>query len=76
MMGGHFGGQEHLFYAVDLESVIPQKHLHRGIDPELMIRMQVVGYRAGRNYSPEREALLKVVVATASKWHRFNFHRL
>ncbi len=32
MMGRQLGGQEHLFYSFDLESVIPQKHLLRGID--------------------------------------------
>ncbi len=72
MMGRLSGGQEHLFYSFDLESVIPQKHLLRGIDccldladlrqylagyyshtgrpsidPELMIRMLVVGYCYG-----------------------------
>lgn len=69
MMGCQPSGQDHLFYSFNLESVISQKHLLRGIDrcldladlrqhlaehyshtgrpsidPELMIRMLVVGY--------------------------------
>ena len=32
MMGHQLGGQDHLFYSFDLESVVPQKHLLRGID--------------------------------------------
>ena len=72
MMGKLPGGQDHLFYAFNLESVVPQRHLLRGIDryldladlrpylveyyrhtgrpsidPELMIRMLVVGYCYG-----------------------------
>ena len=71
-MGRQPVGQDHLFYAFNLESVVPQKHLLRGIascldltdlrqhlaeyyshtgrpsiDPELMIRMLVVGYCYG-----------------------------
>jgi hypothetical protein len=72
MMGRQPGGQDHLFYSFNLESVVPEKHLLRGIDrcldltdlrqhlaeyyshtgrpsidPELMIRMLVVGYCYG-----------------------------
>ena len=64
MMGKLPSGQDHLFYAFNLESVVPQKHLlrcldqndlhqhlaeyysHTGrpsVDPDLMIRMPVVG---------------------------------
>ncbi|MGB8546421.1 MAG: IS5/IS1182 family transposase, partial [Azonexus sp.] len=32
MMGCQSVGQDHLFYAFNLESVVPQKHLLRGID--------------------------------------------
>lgn len=32
MMGCQPGGQDPLFYSFDLESVVPQKHLLRGID--------------------------------------------
>ena len=31
-MGRQPGGQDHLFYSFNLESVVPQKHLLRGID--------------------------------------------
>jgi transposase len=72
MMGQQTGGQEKLFYAFNLEQVVPAKHLLRGIDrcldlsdlrqhlsdfyshtgrpsidPELMIRMLIVGYCYG-----------------------------
>lgn len=72
MMGRQAVGQDHLFYAFNLETVVPQKHLFRGIDrcldladlrhhlaeyyshtgrpsvdPELMVRMQVIGYCYG-----------------------------
>jgi hypothetical protein len=73
MMGQQTGGQEKLFYAFNLEQVVPAKHLLRSIDrcldlsdlrqhlsdfyshtgrpsidPELMIRMLIVGYCYGR----------------------------
>ena len=73
MIGRQPVGQDHLFYAFNLESVVPQKHLLRSIarcldltdlrqhlaeyyshtgrpsiDPELMIRMLVVGYCYGK----------------------------
>ena len=72
MMGRQAVGQDHLFYAFNLETVVPQKHLLRSIDrcldladlrhhlaeyyshtgrpsvdPELMIRMLVIGYCYG-----------------------------
>lgn len=31
-MGRQQGGQDHLFYSFNLESIVPQKHLLRGID--------------------------------------------
>ena len=68
MMGHLPSGQDHLFYSFNLESIVPENHLLRGIDrcldladlrdhlaeyyshtgrpsidPELMIRMLVVG---------------------------------
>jgi transposase len=72
MMGRQASGQKQLFYAFDLEAVVPRDHLLRGIDvcldlsdlrshlapfyshtgrpsidPELMIRMLIVGYCFG-----------------------------
>jgi len=69
MMGRQSGGQERLFYRFNLETVVPENHLLRGIDrwldlselrphladhyshtgrpsvdPELMIRMLIIGY--------------------------------
>ena len=32
MMGRQPGGQDHLFYSFNLESVVPQNHPLRGID--------------------------------------------
>ena len=91
MMGRQSGGQEHLFYSFDLESVIPQNHLLRGIDrcldladlrqhladyyshtgrpsidPELMIRMLVVGYCYG--IRSERRLCEEVHLNLAYRW--------
>lgn len=91
MMGRQLGGQEHLFYSFDLESVIPQKHLLRSIDrcldladlrqhlaeyyshtgrpsldPELMIRMLVVGYCYG--IRSERRLCEEVQLNLAYRW--------
>ena len=91
MMGRQSGGQDHLFYSFDLESVVPQKHLLRGIDrcldltdlrhylaeyyshtgrpsidPELMIRMLVVGYCYG--IRSERRLCEEVQLNLAYRW--------
>lgn len=91
MMGRQSGGQDHLFYSFDLDSVIPQKHLLRGIDrcldladlrqylaeyyshtgrpsidPELMIRMLVVGYCYG--IRSERRLCEEVHLNLAYRW--------
>lgn len=91
MKGRQRGGQEHLFYSFDLESVIPQKHLLRGIercleladlrqhlaeyyshtgrpsiDPELMIRMLIVGYCYG--IRSERRLCEEVHLNLAYRW--------
>ena len=92
-MGRPLGGQEHLFYSFDLESVIPRKHLLRGIDhcldladlrhhlaeyysyshtglpsidPELMIRMLVVGYFYGIH--SERRLCEEVHLSLVYRW--------
>ena len=90
-MGRQSGGQEHLFYSFDLESVIPQNHLLRGIDrcldladlrqhlaeyyshtgrpsidPELMVRMLVVGYCYG--IRSERRLCEEVHLNLAYRW--------
>ena len=74
MMGRHTSDQGKLFYAFDLDMIVPTDHLLRGIDavldlselhqylatyyshtgrssidPELMMRMLIVGYRAARH---------------------------
>lgn len=91
MMGHLPGGQDHLFYAFNIESVVPQKHLLRGIDrcldltdlrhhlaeyyshtgrpsidPELMIRMLVVGYCYG--IRSERRLCEEVHLNLAYRW--------
>jgi len=91
MMGRQPVGQNHLFYAFNLESVVPQKHLlrsmarcldltdlrqhlaeyysHTGrpsIDPELMIRMLVVGYCYG--IRSERRLCEEVHLNLAYRW--------
>ena len=89
---GHLpGGQDHLFYSFNLESVVPEKHLLRGIDrcldltdlrqhladyyshtgrpsidPELMIRMLVVGYCYG--IRSERRLCEEVHLNLAYRW--------
>jgi transposase len=91
MMGHLPGGQDHLFYSFNLESVVPEKHLLRGIDrcldltdlrqhladyyshtgrpsidPELMIRMLVVGYCYG--IRSERRLCEEVHLNLAYRW--------
>jgi len=91
MMGQQVGGQERLFYSFNLETVIPQNHLLRGIDrcldldglrqhltdyysaigrpsvdPELMIRMLVVGYCYG--IRSERRLCEEVHLNLAYRW--------
>ena len=91
MMGRQAVGQDHLFYAFNLESVVPQKHLLRSIarcldltdlrqhlaeyyshtgrpsiDPELMIRMLVVGYCYG--IRSERRLCEEVHLNLAYRW--------
>src|SRR5574338_850897 len=91
MMGRQAGGQERLFYSFNLESVVPEDHLLRGInrcldlrelrehladyyspigrpsvDPELMIRMLLVGYCYG--IRSERRLCEEVHVNLAYRW--------
>ena len=91
MMGHLPSGQDQLFYSFNLESVVPQKHLLRGIDrcleladlrdhlaeyyshtgrpsidPELMIRMLVVGYCYG--IRSERRLCEEVHLNLAYRW--------
>ena len=91
MMGKLPSGQDHLFYAFNLESVVPQKHLLRSIarcldlndlrqhlaeyyshtgrpsvDPELMIRMLIVGYCYG--IRSERRLCEEVHLNLAYRW--------
>lgn len=90
-MGQQPGGQNHLFYTFNLETVVPQKHLLRGIDrcldlgdlrehlaeyyshtgrpsidPELMIRMLLVGYCYG--IRSERRLCEEVHLNLAYRW--------
>ena len=91
MMGCQPSGQDNLFYAFNLESVVPRNHLLRGIDncldlndlrqhlaeyyshtgrpsidPELMIRMLVVGYCYG--IRSERRLCEEVHLNLAYRW--------
>ena len=91
MMGRQTGGQERLFYSFNLESVVPENHLLRGIngcldlrqlrehltafyspigrpsvDPELMIRMLIVGYCYG--IRSERRLCEEVHLNLAYRW--------
>jgi transposase len=91
MMGRLDRGQRQLFYAFNLEEVVPQDHLVRGIaevldlswvhatlaphysntgrpsiDPELMIRMLIVGYVFA--IRSERQLVREVQVNLAYRW--------
>jgi len=91
MMGQQGGGQDRLFYALNLDDHIPQDHLLRGIDrfldlselrqhlggfyshtgrpsidPELMIRMLLVGYCFG--IRSERRLCEEVHLNLAYRW--------
>lgn len=91
MMGRQASGQKQLFYAFDLEAVVPEDHLLRGIDafldlsnlcshlapfyshtgrpsidPELMIRMLIVGYAFG--IRSERRLCEEVRLNLAYRW--------
>src|SRR5574340_239690 len=91
MMGRQAGGQERLFYSFNLESVVPENHLLRGInrcldlrelrehladyyspigrpsvDPELMIRMRIIGYCYG--IRSERRLCEEVHLNLAYRW--------
>ena len=91
MMGRLDRGQHQLFYAFNLEEVVPQDHLVRGIaevldlswvhatlaphysntgrpsiDPELMIRMLIVGYVFA--IRSERQLVREVQVNLAYRW--------
>ena len=91
MMGHQQDGQEHLFYAFNLEDHIPNDHLLRGIDrlldlsdlrqyladfyshtgrpsidPELMIRMLIIGYCFG--IRSERRLCEEVHLNLAYRW--------
>jgi hypothetical protein len=39
MMGPQAGGQERLFYSFNLETVVPENHLLRGIDRTMAIAL-------------------------------------
>ena len=91
MMGSNDDGQAQFFYAFELESLIPQDHLLRGIDrfldltelrthlapfyshtgrpsidPELMIRMLIIGYCFG--IRSERRLCEEVQLNLAYRW--------
>src|SRR5574340_1822742 len=91
MMDRQAGGQERLFYSFNLESVVPENHLLRGInrcldlrelrehladyyspigrpsiDPELMIRMLLIGYCCG--IRSERRLCEEVHLNLAYRW--------
>lgn len=91
MMGMQATGQKQLFYAFDLEMVVPEDHLLRGIDacldlsdlrshlapfyshkgrpsidPELMMRMLIVGYAFG--IRSERRLCEEVRLNLAYRW--------
>lgn len=91
MMGRQAGGQERLFYSFNLETVVPENHLLRGIDrcldlsdlrqhladayshtgrpsvdPELMIRMLIIGYCYG--IRSERRLCEEVHLNLAYRW--------
>ena len=91
MMGHQQDGQEHLFYAFNLEDHVPKDHLLRGIDrlldlsdlrqyladfyshtgrpsidPELMIRMLIIGYCFG--IRSERRLCEEVHLNLAYRW--------
>ena len=91
MMGHQKDGQDHLFYAFNLEDHVPQDHLLRGIDrfldlselrqhvadfyshtgrpsidPELMIRMLIIGYCFG--IRSERRLCEEVHLNLAYRW--------
>jgi transposase len=91
MMGQQQDGQEHLFYAFNLEDHVPKDHLLRGIDrlldlsdlrqyladfyshtgrpsidPELMIRMLIIGYCFG--IRSERRLCEEVHLNLAYRW--------
>ncbi len=91
MMGSKDDGQAQFFYAFELEALIPQDHLLRGIDrflgldelrthlapfyshtgrpsidPELMIRMLIIGYCFG--IRSERRLCEEVQLNLAYRW--------
>ena len=91
MMGHQSDGQDHLFYAFNLEDHVPPNHLLRGIDhcldlsdlrqhlapfysdtgrptidPELMIRMVIIGYCFG--IRSERRLCEEVHLNLAYRW--------
>ena len=91
MMGGNDKPQNELFYAFNLEEIVPQDHLlrdidrvldlsnlrehlapfysHTGrpsIDPELMIRMLLIGYCCG--IRSERQLCYEVTMNLAYRW--------
>ena len=91
MMGRQTGGQDRLFYAFDLDAIVPTNHLLRGIDkfldlsalrqhlssfysytgrpsvdPELMMRILIVGYAFG--IRSERRLCEEVRLNLAYRW--------
>jgi transposase len=47
MLGPKLEAQGALFYEFSIDDHVPQDHLLRSIDPELLIRMLLVGYCLG-----------------------------
>src|SRR6266705_3034320 len=66
MMGERRVQQEALFYEFSLERHVPEKHLLRSIDPELLIRMLIVGYCFG--IRSERRLCEEVHLNLAYRW--------
>jgi transposase len=66
MMGERRIGQDALFYEFSLERHVPERHLLRSIDPELMIRMLIVGYCFG--IRSERRLCDEVHLSLAYRW--------
>src|ERR1051325_3639647 len=73
MMGRQTGDQSQLFYLFNLEERIPEHHLFAvsiprrpSIDPELMLRMLIVGYCYGVRF--ERKLCEEVELHLAYRW--------
>lgn len=66
MMGPRQEAQPPLFYEFSLEDHVPQNHLLRSIDPELLIRMLLVEYCFG--IRSERRLCEEVHLNLAYRW--------